>query len=148
MIEKIVWLALLVVLVVVEASTVNLVSIWFAFGALGALIAAIAGGPLWLQIALFFVLSVVSLLLTRPILTKKLKPSHVSTNADKVYEQPAVVEDRVDNEASTGTVKVGGRLWTARSADCSVLEPGTRVRVQSIQGVKLIVVKEEEKTPG
>lgn len=139
----ILWLVLMVGLLILEASTVNLVSIWFAIGSLGALITAIAGGPLWLQLVVFVIVSLISLLLTRPILAKKLKPRHQATNADMVFEQPAVVTERVDNDSATGTVRVGGKIWTARSADCSVLEPGTRVRVQSIQGVKLIVLPED-----
>ncbi|MBQ8929038.1 MAG: NfeD family protein [Oscillospiraceae bacterium] len=136
------WLILMVILFGIEAATVNLVSIWFALGALGALIAAIAGGQLWLQVTVFVVVAAVTLLLTRPVLKKRLAVRHQPTNADKVYELPAVVTERIDNEAGTGAVSSGGKIWTARSADCVPIEAGTRVKVLSIEGVKLIVTPE------
>ncbi|MBQ8975306.1 MAG: NfeD family protein [Oscillospiraceae bacterium] len=137
------WLILMLILFGIEAATVNLVTIWFALGALGALIAAIAGGALWLQAVLFIVIAVVTLLLTRPVLKKRLSPRHQPTNADVVFSRPAVVVERIDNESGTGTVNSGGKLWTARAQDCRPIEAGTRVTVISIEGVKLIVLPEQ-----
>ncbi len=139
MYEIILWLALMVVLCVIEAGTVNLVSIWFAIGALAALIAAALGGPFWLQVVLFVAVSAAALVLTRPLVKKRLASKPEATNADAVFEQPATVTERIDNNQAVGTVSVGGKLWTARSEDCVPIEAGTRVRVVSIQGVKLIV---------
>jgi len=143
----IIWLALMLVLFAVEAATINLVSIWFALGALGALITAIAGGEIWLQITVFVVIAVVTLLLTRPVLKKRLSPKHEPTNADIVFSRPAVVAEPIDNEAGTGTVNSGGRIWTARSLDGVPIEAGRRVTVKSIEGVKLIVTPEESDAP-
>jgi hypothetical protein len=78
----------------------------------------------------------------RPVLKKRLAVRHQPKKADKVYERPAVVTERIDNEAGTGTVSSGGKIWTARSADCVPIEAGTRVKVLSIEGVKLIVTPE------
>lgn len=133
------WIVLLIVLVVVEASTVQLVTIWFAFGALVALIANLFNAPTWLQIALFVVVSLVSLAVTRPLVKKFTRKSRTATNADMVIGKDALVLEEINNNLATGLVKVGGVTWTARSSDSSVIPKETSVSVEKIEGVKLIV---------
>ena len=136
----IIWLALFVVFLIVEAATVGLASIWFAAGALVALICAAFNGPLWLQIALFVVVSAVTLIFTRPLAKKYLNPNRKATNADMVLTKAGTVTETIDNMAGTGTVSVGGKLWSARSLTGEVLEKGRYVRADHIEGVKLIVL--------
>ncbi len=136
----IVWIALVVVFLVGEAVSVGLTSIWFAAGAVLALVAYFLGAKAWLQIVIFIVVSVTTLLLTRPLANKYINSRVQATNADAVIGQTATVTERVDNVAGTGMASVGGRMWTARSADGSVIEPGTRATVKTIEGVKILLV--------
>ena len=142
---EVLWLALLIVFAVLEASTVSLVSIWFMGGALTALIAALCGAEIWLQIILFFVVSIALLLCLRPLSKKLLKKKKVATNADSNIGKTAVVTETIDNLRGTGAVKISGVEWSARSVDDSVLEKDTVVRILRIEGVKVCVERAEKK---
>ena len=134
-----VWLALMVLLLIVEAATAPLVCIWFALGALAALIAALFGAPLWLQAAWFLAVSLLTLWLTRPLVVKYLNNRKVATNADRVVGAEAVVTQDIDNISGAGAVHVDGKEWTARSESGEHIAKGSVVRVCRIEGVKLIV---------
>ena len=134
-----IWLILMIVFVGVELSTVSLTSIWFALGSLAALISSLFHAPMWLQIAWFFAVSILSLLLTRPLVKNYLNSKTQPTNADMVIGESCVVLDPISNLSETGSVKVGGKVWTARSEDGTVFAPGERVTAVRIEGVKLIV---------
>ena len=136
---SIVWLALMVLLLILEAATAGLTSIWFALGALAALIASFFGGALWLQLAWFLAVSVLTLWLTRPLALKYLNSRRVATNADRVIGAEAVVTEDIDNIAGSGAVHVDGHEWTARSGSGANIAKGAVVRVERIEGVKLIV---------
>lgn len=134
------WVAALVVFLIVEAVTAGLVSIWFVFGSLVALICAVLGAAVWLQIFWFVIVSVATLVLTRPLVKRYVDSRSVATNADRSIGRAAVVTERIDNLAATGAVKLDGVVWTARSTDDAVaIETGERVTVRAIEGVKLIV---------
>lgn len=134
------WVAALVVFLIVEAVTAGLVSIWFVFGSLVALICAALGAAVWLQIFWFVIVSVATLVLTRPLVKRYVDSRSVATNADRSIGRGAVVTERIDNLAATGAVKLDGVVWTARSTDDAVaIEAGERVTVRAIEGVKLIV---------
>lgn len=133
------WLIAFVVFLAIEAATAGLTSIWFALGALVALISAAIGAPPWLQIIWFIVVSAVTLYFTRPLAKKYLSPRRKATNADRVLEMPCVVTEDIDNLNNTGSVSVNGKLWTARSMTGERLRKGTLVRAIAIEGVKLIV---------
>ena len=135
----ILWLGLLIAFLVVEASTVTLISLWFAGGALAALIAALLHAPLWLQIVVFFVVSAALLACLRPIVRKHFTPKLTKTNLDAVIGSEGYVIADIDNLSATGTVKLGAMEWTARSVDGSILKAGTRVKVEKIEGVKVFV---------
>ena len=141
----IVWTAAIILFGVVEAATAGLVSIWFVAGALVALIAAFVDASLVVQIILFLVVSAVALSLTRPMLRKITNANAVPTNADRVLGETAKVTETIDNENSVGAVYVDGKTWSARSTDGSVIPAGSRVYIESMQGVKLLVKKSEEK---
>lgn len=137
----IIWAAAILILGVLEGITVQLVSIWFVFGAIAALIASLCGANLTVQIIVFIAVSIISLLVTRPLVKKKLTAKKERTNADRCIGLDGVVSERIDNLKPSGLVKVDGKLWTARSADGSIIEPESIVKVEKIEGVKLIVSK-------
>lgn len=140
----IVWTAAIILFGVVEAMTAGLVSIWFVAGALVALIAAFVDASLTIQIILFLVVSAAALALTRPVLRKITTADATPTNADRVLGETVRVTEPIDNENSTGAVYVDGKTWTARSIDGTPIPAGSRVRIESIEGVKLLVKKSEE----
>lgn len=139
---SVVWLIAMVVLLIVEALVPGLVSIWFALGALSALIAALLHAPLWLQIVWFLATSVVTLVLTRPLAQKYVNSRIQPTNADALIGKDCVVTEDINNLAGTGAVKIDGKVWTARSEDESkYFAAGEIVTAVRIEGVKLIVRK-------
>ena len=134
-----IWAIAIVVFLVLEAMTAGLVTIWFAVGALAALLSAVLGAPIWLQLVWFFVLSLAALWLTRPLARKYLNSKTQATNADMYVGKACAVLETIDNTAGTGAVKVEGKVWTARSADGEVIQAGERAEALRIEGVKLIV---------
>lgn len=135
----VIWVVLLIVFLIMEAATVQLVSVWFAVGALAALIANLGGLNVIGQIVLFLVLSAVCLVATRPLVKKLTAAKIQKTNADRCIGAEAVVTEEINNLESTGQVKVIGNIWTARSTDDTIIEKGTVVIVERMEGVKLIV---------
>lgn len=133
------WLVALIMLAAAEAATVGLVCIWFAGGALVALIAAGVGAPLWVQITLFLIVSAVLIALLRPLVRKIILPRKTATNADRHLGKTALVTEEINNLHETGAVKLDGVIWTARAKDDQVIPVGTVIRVLDIQGVKVVV---------
>lgn len=138
-----VWAILIVVFLIVEGATAGIASIWFALGAMVALISVFLGAPVWLQITLFIVVSAVTLFFTRPLARKYVNKRTQPTNADRVIGMTATVTEPVDNIAGKGYVSVGGRLWPARSETGEPIEKDVPVTVKSIDGIKLIVAAQE-----
>jgi membrane protein implicated in regulation of membrane protease activity len=137
--ETVIWLVLMVVFLIVEASTVVMVSLWFAAGSLIALVAALLGAPIWLQVALFLVVSAVLLASLRPMVRKHFTPKLTRTNVDAIVGSQGYVTSDIDNVAATGTVKLGSMEWTARSTAGAPIPAGTLVTVDKIEGVKAFV---------
>ncbi len=134
------WLALFIVFAVFEGISVALTSVWFAVGALVALFVSFLVPVLWIQALVFALVSLVSLLLMRPLAKKMMQPKgKVPTNADRVLHRVGVVTETIDNLAATGQVQVAGQVWSARSAEDGRIFAGEEVRVLSIEGVKLVV---------
>lgn len=136
---KIIWLILLIAFVWVEAETVAMVSLWFAFGALAALIVESTGGGLGFQIFIFVVVSAGLLLLLRPITRRYFTPKLTKTNVDAVIGTTGMVIKAVNNDLSQGQVKLGGMEWTARSTTGEEIPEGTKIRVDKVEGVKVFV---------
>jgi len=136
---NILWMIAIVVCVVLELSTVSLTCIWFALGALAALLASLFHAAVWLQVVWFFAVSILTLWFTRPLVKKFINSKTQPTNADMLIGQTCVVLEPISNLSETGAVKVGGKVWTARSTDGTVFAPGERVVAVRIEGVKLIV---------
>ena len=135
----IVWLALIVLFLLAEAATVSLVSLWFAAGALAAMIVCLLQGTVGFQIAVFLVVSGGLLALLRPLVRKFVTPKLTSTNVDAVIGSTGIVTAAIDNVAATGQVKLGAMVWTARSTSGEPLPEGARVRVDRVEGVKAFV---------
>ena len=134
------WLAAMIFFLIFEAVTVGLMCIWFAIGALTALLCAMFGAPVWLQIIAFLIVSAVTLYYTRPLVRKYVNNKVEPTNADIVIGKECRVTEAIDNIAGTGAVYVDGKTWTARSvSDGETIPEGSLVTAQRIDGVKLIV---------
>lgn len=134
------WIVLLIVFLVIEFITVGLATIWFAGGALAALILAALGVGIAWQIAAFFIVSLVLLLFTRPFVVKYVKPNRVRTNYESAIGKQVLIKEKVDNLAGTGMADLEGQEWTARMEDdAQTLEAGMRGEVVNISGVKLIL---------
>lgn len=142
--SSIIWFVLLVGFLLVEAACpIHLVSIWFAAGSLVAMIVSFLHGPIWLQITLFLVVSCALVAMLWPFIKKFLRPRLEKTNVDAVIGSEGYVTVTVDNLAATGQVKLGAMEWTARSTTGTVIEKGSLVKVDRIEGVKVFVTKEE-----
>lgn len=142
-----IWLGLLLIFLIVEAvCAVHLVSIWFAAGALLALFAAMAGAALWLQVGIFLVVSCALLAMLWPLVRKYLNPGHTATNLDSIIGSLGLVTQDIDNLSAVGQVKLGGMYWTARSTSGDPIAAGEKIRVDAIEGVKVLVSPAEVTT--
>lgn len=136
---SVLWLALIVAAVVIEAATAQMISIWFVAGGVAALIANLCGAGPVAQFACYVLVSALALALSRPLVRKKLRVQVAPTNADRMIGQTGVVTEAIDNEAARGQVKVLGSVWSAESAQNEQIPAGGAVEVLRIEGVKLIV---------
>lgn len=135
------WTIIFLILLFVELITINLVSIWFAIGALFSAIVSIFTDNILIQFLTFLLVSIVTLIITKPVIKKFNRKKFTPTNLDRVIGQQGVVTKRISKD-SYGLVKVLGSIWTATSDD--FIDVGSRVIVQKIDGVKLIVKKKED----
>ena len=142
--EAIFWLAAMVIFIIAEATTVTLVSIWFAVGALGAILIALLGGGLTLQVTVFLALAIVLLIFLRGAVRKHFAPRITRTNVDSVIGATGIVVTPVNNIAALGQVQINGVEWSARSTDGSHIGAGTLVKVDKIEGVKVFVSLAQE----
>lgn len=145
--DTILWLILLVVFFLTEAATVAVVSLWFAAGALVALLLSILGASFWIQGLAFLVVSVSLLIALRPILQKYFTPRLTRTNVDAVVGTKGIVTVQIDNIHATGTVKLGGMDWTARSSGGITIPEGTLIVVDKVEGVKVFVTPVHAEEP-
>ena len=143
-----VWLGIAILAAVVEAVVPSLVSVWFVPGSLAGLVVSLCGGPIWLQIFVFLAVSLACLAFTRPLAKKLLVHHKERTNADRVVGATGIVIQDIDNVVSTGRVMVMGNSWSARSTQKDgKIEAGSRVRIERIEGVKLLVTPVEPPQP-
>ena len=133
------WLVLMIGFLIMEASTVALVSLWFAFGALSAMIASLLDAELWLQAVLFIGVSALLLASLRQILKKFVTPKMVATNADSVIGTVGIVTEEINNIHAKGKIKLAGMEWSARSTSGEIIPAESKVQVDSISGVKVYV---------
>lgn len=141
----IVWLVLIVVFGLAEASTVGLTSIWFAAGSLAALLVSLVCPNFWVQTGVFVGVSLAALMLVRPMAAKHFRPKdHTPTNADSLIGREGVVMETIDNLAGTGQVKIAGQVWTARSDSGETIPEGSTVTAVRIEGVRLFVQADKQ----
>lgn len=139
------WLVVLIIAIIAEVLTMGLTTIWFAGGALTAVIAATLDAPIWLQVVLFVAVSMVLLVFTRPTAVKYFNKDRVRTNVESMVGAQAIVTGEISNLHGIGQVTVGGQEWSARSSDDKIVIPvGSVVRVLEVKGVKLIVEPDEQ----
>lgn len=137
------WIVAFVVLLVIEIMTLGLTTVWFAGGALIAFLAAYIGFGVVVQVILFLVVSILLLILTRPVAMKFFNQQRQKTNAESLIGQNALVKEEIDSIRATGMVVVNGMEWSAKSDESETIPAETVVLIKGIQGVKLIVEKEE-----
>lgn len=136
----ILWIVLIIITIVVELETTNLVTIWFTIGAVGALISSTLGLPPFLQVGIFALVSLILLILTRPLTRKMMKTEIIKTNADKVIGMNGIVTKAIlPNEI--GEIKVDHALWRAINLQAQTFEVGEKAQINAISGIKLIVSK-------
>ena len=133
------WLLLMVVFLIAEAATVTLISLWFAAGALAAMVVSFLGGSMIIQITVFLAVSAAFLAALRPFVRKILAPKISRTNVDSVIGSTGLVTEEISNTAAQGQVKLGAMYWTARSSSGASIPAGTLIQVDRIEGVKVYV---------
>ncbi len=137
----IVWAGLIILFAVIEGMTVQLVSIWFVIGSVAGLICSLLKAPVWLQITVAVAVSIIALIITRPIIKKHITPKITPTNADRVIGKVGIVDEDIDNTKAVGLVSVDGQIWSARAQDGELIAKGEQVDVLKIEGAKIIVKK-------
>jgi len=137
------WLIVFIGLVVIELLTVGLVSVWFATGAVAAFITSYFTNNAYIQTSIFVVISIISLIITRPILKKYFNKDIVKTNVNKLIGETAIVIEEL-SKTNIGKVKVDGQIWSALNSEKGKIRIDSEVEILSIEGVKLIVRKKED----
>lgn len=133
------WCAALVMFIVLELATVNLVTIWFAVGSLGALIASFITKLWWVQLIVFIVLSAAALLFVRPLARRIVKVHREPTNADRAIGKTAIVTEEIARKEGRGAVNLEGMIWSATTEKEETIPAGAEVTVLEIRGAKLLV---------
>lgn len=134
-----VWLVIAVVLGIFEAATVALVSIWFAIGAVAAMVPAYFNAPFWVQILVFILVSALCFVFTRPFFKKIIRVNKQPTNVDRLVGQEGVATDDIENIECRGKVFISGLTWSARSETGELSPQGAVVTVKKIEGATLVV---------
>ena len=142
--SPIIWLVLTIVFIWIEGLSASLISIWFAGGAVCALVVSMMGYGTAVQISSFLAVSLLLLFLIRRMVEKHIVPKQILTNVDSMIGKEGMVAEEIDNLKATGLVQVDGSIWSAKSADGLSIEKGTLIVVEQVSGVKLVVRKKGE----
>lgn len=140
----VIWAIGIIAFVVLEAVTYQMVSLWFAIGAVGGIIASALGAPFNVQMIIFIALSVVFLIALRPVSMKILKTRGAKTNVDGLIGKEVLITKDIDNINGVGEGKINGMTWSVRSLDNAKIPANTTAVVEKVEGVKLIVTKKGE----
>lgn len=145
----VIWLAIFVLSLIIEAIGTDLVSIWFAAGALVALILSlIPDVSWWIELVVFVVVSVAALCCFRPLVHKYMRRNLTNSNIDEIVHKKGVVTEKMDL-LHHGEVKIGDVTWTAiASEETAAIAVGDVVEVLAVSGNKLIVKKVDGTTLG
>ncbi|MDD6762793.1 MAG: NfeD family protein [Clostridiales bacterium] len=137
----IIWIAAIVVFIILEAVTYQIVSIWFVFGSIGAMIAYLLGTDFYVQLIVFIAVSAILLSILRPLSIKLIKKQDFKTNSDSLIGKNVLITQEVSNIKGTGQGKINGMSWTVRGEGDEVIHAGEIARIKKIEGVKLIAEK-------
>lgn len=140
----IIWMTVCFLSCVIEAATLQLVSIWFVFGAIVALISGLFGSNFITQCFVFVIISIILISISVPTLKARLKNKHIPLNADRLISKCGVVTETINNNEGVGLVNINGEIWSAKSENNKTIKKGTKILVKEIQGVKLVVNNFEE----
>ncbi len=140
---SIIWLVAAIIFLIIEALSVQLISIWLAGGAIVAMVLALFNVNFWIQVLVFAIVSLLLIILTRPLVKRILSKNVEATNADRSIGKEAAVTSEINNVLGKGQVNLAGQIWSARSSDDSVINEGETVIVEKIDGVKLIVSRKK-----
>lgn len=140
---SIIWLVAAIIFLIIEALSVQLISIWLAGGAIVAMVLALFNVNFWIQVLVFAIVSLLLIILTRPLVKRILSKNVEATNADRSIGKEAAVTSEINNVLGKGQVNLAGQIWSARSSDDSVINEGETVIVEKIDGVKLIVSRKQ-----
>lgn len=140
--DAIIWLIAAAILGVIEVSTVNLITIWFAVSAVVTAVFTIFGAGPGVQITVFIVVSAILVIATRPLAKRFLNRNTIATNADRIISAKGVVIEEINSIKGTGQVKVMGQVWSAKSANGENIADGTSVTIVALEGVKVVVSAE------
>jgi membrane protein implicated in regulation of membrane protease activity len=139
--EAVFWLMLFLILAVIEAASFELITIWFAIGALFGFFGALAGFSFLWQVILFVFTATIFLIYTRPLAVKYLNTGTKRTNVDRFLGEQGIVIEAIDAVNGKGQVRVLGQVWSARTLNGEPIDVDTKIEVLEISGVKLIVQK-------
>ena len=134
------WTILTIASIIIEAVTVNFVSIWFAGGAFAALICSLFNIGIWVEAGVFVVVTIILLIATKPFVKKMTRAEAEKTNVDSLIGKTAIVTEKICNNNSEGAAKIDGKIWSARSKTNEDIDAGQAVTIEKIDGVKLIVI--------
>lgn len=135
---SLIWLFLVIVFIIVEISTLAYVSFWFIFGAVAAMFISLVIASTTIQIAVFLMVSLISLILLRPFALKFAKPK-AKSNIDALIDKEGIVTEEINNAENKGRIKVIGQDWAALSENNNIIEAGKKVVILNVTGIKLIV---------
>ncbi len=137
------WLALIIIFFAIEATTYNLTTIWFAIASVVGFVLSAFSVNIWIQVTISLVVSILLLIYTKPFAEKKLKVKKEPTNSDMVIGKTGVVVSKITSDKFAGEVNVRGKIWSAVSKNGEDIGENEKVKILSIDGVKLIVEREE-----
>ena len=138
-----IWLIVAVILGIMEAVTVSLISVWFAIGALAAIIPAYFGVPFWGQILVFLAVSAIAFAFTKRFFKDVVKVKKQPTNSDGLIGTDGIVTAEINNHEGAGKVYISGLTWSARSKNGKTIPEGAVVTVDKIEGATLVVEVKE-----
>lgn len=134
-----VWIIFAVFMLICEGLTTQLVSIWFVIGAAAAAVTCLFTDSILIQSVVFIVVSLLALVITRPLVKKYVNTKKEPTNSDRLIDRVGIVTLDINNKLGQGQVNVDGKIWSAKSAGENEIKAGANVRITAIEGVKLIV---------
>ncbi len=137
--NSLIWILLIIAFIVIESATVSLISIWFAGGALAALLALLLGADVTIQILVFLLVSVLCIVLLRGFALTSVKSKKSKTNIDRIIGQEIILKEGISEELGAGLAVINDVEWKVKSENGELIPAGEKVKVVDVEGVKLVV---------